>query len=120
LSGARVACANDRARRSYRFVLRRRVDFARVNAAALSVLPALLGRWLPGGRQEGVEYVALNPRRADRSLGSFRINTVSGAWADFALTDARGRDVVSLAAYLGTMGQAEAARALSRVLGLPT
>ena len=54
----------------------RRIDFARVNAAALSRLPALLALWLPNGRREGIEYVALNPCRDDRALGSFRINYV--------------------------------------------
>jgi hypothetical protein len=50
------------------------VDFARVNRAALAVIPWLLDRWLPGGRAEGTEYVALNPRRRDQRPGSFRIN----------------------------------------------
>jgi hypothetical protein len=38
----------------------------------------LLDRWLPGGRREGREYVARNPRRADRTAGSFRINITTG------------------------------------------
>jgi hypothetical protein len=94
------------------------IDFGRVNHAALCVLPRLLERWLPGGRIQGAEYVALNPRRADRRPGSFRINTRSGRWADFAVADARGGDVVSLAAYLGGIGQAEAASRLAAMLGI--
>jgi hypothetical protein len=89
-----------------------------VNHAALCVLPRLLDRWLPGGRIEGAEYVALNPCRADHRPGSFRINTRTGRWADFAVTDARGGDVVSLAAYLGGIGQAEAASRLAVMLGI--
>ena len=94
------------------------IDFDRINSAALPVLPSLLGRWLPGGRREGREWVARNPRRADRSPGSFRVNMQSGKWADFATGDAGG-DPVSLAAYLAGTGQAEAARNLAFMLGIP-
>jgi hypothetical protein len=93
-----------------------RVDFDRVNAAALAALPALLSRWLPDGRWEGAEYVARNPKRADRRPGSFKINR-SGKWADFSSGD-KGGDVISLAAYLAGIGQAEAARELARALGI--
>jgi hypothetical protein len=93
------------------------IDFARINAAVLPVLPSLLSRWLPDGRQEGHEWVARNPRRADRSPGSFRINMRTGKWADFATGD-KGGDVVSLAAYLAGTGQADAARSLADMLGV--
>jgi hypothetical protein len=93
------------------------VDFERVNRAALAVLPALLARWLPDGRRVAGEWVARNPRRADRSPGSFKISLRSGRWADFA-TGERGGDVVSLAAYLAGMGQADAARELARALAI--
>jgi hypothetical protein len=96
---------------------RRPIDFSRVNRAALAILPVLLKRWLPGGRIEGAEYVALNPRRADRHLGSFRINTRTGRWADFATGD-RGGDPVSLVAFLAATGQAAAARRLWTMLEL--
>ena len=92
-----------------------RIDFAAVNRAALAALPALLQRWLPDGRQVGREYLARNPRRADKRAGSFKVNTRTGRWADFATGDAGG-DVVSLAAYLGGTGQAEAARSLADML----
>ncbi len=94
-----------------------RIDFAAVNRAALAALPALLRRWLPDGRQVGREYLARNPRRADKRAGSFKVNTRTGRWADFATGDAGG-DVVSLAAYLSGAGQAEAARALADMLGV--
>jgi hypothetical protein len=93
------------------------IDFARVNDAALGALPSLLVRWLPDGRREGAEWVARNPRRADRHPGSFRINMTTGKWADFATGD-RGGDVVSLAAFLAGIGQAEAARNLADMLGV--
>jgi hypothetical protein len=95
----------------------RRIDFDAVNAAARAALPALLRRWLPDGKQMGREYVAKNPTRADRRLGSFKVNLNTGKWADFASGDSGG-DVVSLAAYLSDTGQGEAARRLADMLGL--
>ena len=97
---------------------RRPADFRRINRAGLARLPDLLARWLPGGRIEGTEYVALNPRRADHQPGSFKINLATGQWADFAVAGARGGDVVSLAAYLGDIGQTEAAERLAAMLGI--
>lgn len=94
-----------------------KLDFERINAAALPVLPALAARWLPDGRREGHEWVARNPRRADRKPGSFRVNLNSGKWADFATND-RGGDVISLAAFLSGVGQADAARELAKMLGV--
>jgi hypothetical protein len=95
-----------------------RIDFARINRAALLVFSQLLERWLPGGRAEGAEYVALNPRRRDHRPGSFRVNMRSGRWADFAIAHARGGDVVSPATYLRDIRQVEAARRLAVMLGL--
>jgi hypothetical protein len=92
-------------------------DFEKINAAALAAFPAVLSRLLPGGKTIGREFVALNPRRADRQLGSFRINRYSGRWADFATGD-KGGDPVSLVAYLTDVSQGEAARLLARMLGL--
>lgn len=94
-----------------------RIDFPKVNAAAVRALPGLLARWLPGGSRRGNEYVVLNPRRADKRAGSFRVNVSSGKWADFA-TDDKGRDVVSLYAYLKGIGQAQAAIAIGRAIGI--
>ena len=95
-------------------------NFAAVNAAALGRLPALCAHWLPDGRREGREWVALNPRRADRHAGSFKVNLQTGRWADFAPPDARGGDPVSLAAYLSGLSQSEAARKLAGMLGVPS
>jgi hypothetical protein len=94
-----------------------RLDFTTINATALRELPALLARWLPDGRAEGREWTARNPRRADRHLGSFRVNMITGRWSDFATGD-RGGDAVSLAAYLFNTTQGEAARRLAAMLGV--
>jgi hypothetical protein len=98
----------------------RSIDFDRINAQALLCFEAVCRRLLPNGRREGNEYVALNPRRADRHRGSFRINLANGRWADFALADksARGGDPISLVAYLRNIKQYEAARGLMRMLGM--
>ena len=95
-----------------------RIDFDGTNGAALANARDILRRWLPDGRVEGYEYVALNPRRADRRHGSFKVNLQTGKWGDFA-TGARGGDLVSLAAYLAGVGQGEAARQLADMLGIP-
>jgi hypothetical protein len=94
-----------------------RIDFAVVNEAALAVLPAVLARILPGGKAVHREWVALNPRRADRSLGSFKVNRYNAKWCDFATGD-KGGDPVSLVAYLHGVSQGEAARLLAQMLGL--
>jgi hypothetical protein len=56
-------------------------------------------RLLPNGKLENHEYVAINPTRIDKRLGSFRTNTVSGKWSDFATGD-KGGDLISLYAYI--------------------
>ena len=96
---------------------RRPIRYATIASAALAALPALLQRWLPDGRKEGDEYVALNPTRADRHLGSFRVNLRTGRWADFATGD-KGGDPVSLAAYLFGLRQPEAAERLAADFGV--
>jgi hypothetical protein len=95
-----------------------RIDFATINRAALSVAETLLRRWLPDGERHGDEWVARNPKRGDRSAGSFSVNLETGKWADFAVAGARGGDLVSLAAYLSGLSQAEAARRLAAALGI--
>lgn len=94
-----------------------RIDFAGVNAACLARLPALLAVWLPGGRLQGREWVACNPVRSDRRPGSFKVNTMTGRWADFATGD-RGGDPVSLYAYLNGLKQGEAANDLQTKWGM--
>jgi len=97
--------------------MNKRVNFAAVNAVALRALPLILSRWLPDGKRLGREFVARNPTRADRSIGSFSINLVTGKWSDFA-TNHSGGDPVSLAAYLFGLSQVDAARRLADMLGI--
>jgi hypothetical protein len=94
-----------------------RIDFYRINAEALVCLDAICRRLLPGGRREGREYLARNPRRDDRRPGSFKINLKSGVWCDFSSGD-KGSDPVSLVAFIEDCKQGEAALKLARMLGL--
>jgi putative DNA primase/helicase len=97
----------------------RSIDFKGIAAAALASARSLLPEWLPGGRFESREYVALNPTRNDRSLGSFKINWQTGEWSDFAdPSAAKGGDLISLFAYTNNLGQGEAARQIAEKLGI--
>jgi putative DNA primase/helicase len=95
-----------------------RIDFKSIASAALSRAEILISAWLPGGRNDGKEYIALNPTRGDKTPGSFRINIGTGSWADFAGTaDDRGRDLISLYRYINGCSMADAARAVSEACG---
>ncbi len=95
----------------------RRIDFAFVNAVAARNADAIVRRWLPDGRKAGAEWVSRNPARDDRRPGSFKVNLNTGRWADFSTGD-RGGDLVSLAAFLFRMNQADAARNVAEMLGI--
>ncbi len=94
-----------------------RIDFERVNAAALRNSDAVVRGLLPDGRRDGAEWVARNPLRNDRKPGSFKVNLVTGKWGDFATND-RGGDLVSLAAFVASLPQREAAIRLAECLGV--
>jgi hypothetical protein len=67
---------------------------------------------LPEGEVHGNSYVALNPTRADKNLGSFRIDLLTGKWIDFATYDCGG-DIISLYAYVKGLSQYQAAEVLA-------
>ena len=94
-----------------------RIDFERVNRSALARAVAVVRGLLPEGRLEGHEYVARNPLRSDRRLGSFKVNVSTGRWADFATGDGGG-DLVSLAAFVSGLPQREAAIRLAESMGV--
>lgn len=95
----------------------RHIAFKRIASDALDHIDAILARWLPDGQLQSEEYVVRNPTRADKQPGSFSINVRRGCWADFATGD-RGGDLISLAAYLFQLSQAEAAVRLATLLGV--
>jgi hypothetical protein len=112
--------AASKTRKPHSFNNTSKINFEAINAAAVQSLPLLLARWLPGGKRIGKEYISLNPTRADRKPGSFKVVMVgrrAGVWADFATGD-RGGDLISLAAYLFGLRQGEAARKLGEMLGV--
>jgi hypothetical protein len=92
-------------------------SFALLRQTSLTRLPSLVQVWLPQGRQQGQEWVALTPRRQDSRPGSFKVNLRTGRWTDFATGD-KGGDAVSLLAYLRGLSQAEAAQLLACELGV--
>ena len=100
-----------------RFRRRISIDFAAINREALPLLPAILQRLLPNGRREGHEYVALNPRRGDRQLGSFKINLRTG---DGPTSRATTRAVIPSrwSHSSKTASRARPRRKLARMLGL--
>lgn len=94
----------------------KRIDFAALHRQALPYLPAILRRMLPDGQVKGSEYIARNPKRADHNLGSFKINLLTGRWADFAI-GISGGDVASLVAYVLGISQSDAAAWVLRIIG---
>jgi hypothetical protein len=96
---------------------RHSVDFDRINAEALLCFEAVCRRLLAHGRRDGHEFLALNPHRDDRHLGSFKINLRTGVWSDFSSGD-KGSDPVSLVAFIEDCKQGEAALKLALMLGL--
>jgi hypothetical protein len=95
----------------------RRIAFRRIADAATQRAETIVQRWLPDGKREGTEWVALNPTRSDSRKGSFKVNLKSGKWGDFATGD-RGGDLISLAAYIHHLDQAEAARRIAEMVGI--
>jgi hypothetical protein len=93
------------------------IAFERLARQAADRAETIVTRWLPDGRREGFEWVARNPRRADRKAGSFKVNLRTGRWGDFATGD-KGGDLISLAAYLFDLDQGEAARRVADMLGV--
>jgi hypothetical protein len=95
------------------------IDFKAINAAARTSYRALLPELLPGGKFRGPEYVCTNPRRDDKSPGSFKINFVkNGVWKDFASGEG-GSDFISLVSHVKSCSQGDAARRLAERLQVP-
>lgn len=94
-----------------------KLNFARIDQEALRYSLAILQRWLPNGRIDRQEYIALNPTRHDRKLGSFRINVTNGLWSDFATGD-KGKGFISLGVYLSGNSAHDVAEMMARMLGI--
>ena len=93
-----------------------KIIYERINIAALD--DRTYEQWAPGGKVEGDDYVALNPRREDNSRNSFRISVSTGRWIDKAIENASGGDAVSLYAYLNDMSNPAACIELAKQFGI--
>ena len=93
------------------------MNYEAIANAALSRSDSIVTSLFPQGKRQGDEYVAINPKRPDKSLGSFSINLRTGKWGDFATGDSGG-DLVSLLAYRDGCSQSEAAKRLADKLGV--
>lgn len=92
-----------------------REQIQRANSFALGRIAEVLSLWLPGGRQEGQEYVCANLGGGQGR--SCKVNLATGRWADFA-TDDKGGDLVSLFAAIHGLRQSDAAQRIAEDLGI--
>ncbi len=93
------------------------VNIKQVAQSALQSSESVLSHWLPDGKRQGVEWQAINPKRADAHTGSFSVNINTGRWSDFATGD-KGGDLISLVAWLDDCSQTKAAKSLALFLGI--
>ena len=94
-----------------------RIDFDRINRAALADAERVVRAFLPEGSRSGAEWVARNPLRDDHRPGSLKVNLNTGKGADFAVGATFG-DLVGLAAYISGVDQRTAALRLADALGV--
>jgi uncharacterized protein (DUF927 family) len=91
-------------------------DIKRVAEAAKGHGEAILARWLPGGKVDvSGEYWVLNPRRADKTIGSFHVTVSTGKGFDHSSKDGFG-DYVGMVSFVQSCSQSDAADALTDFL----
>jgi hypothetical protein len=88
----------------------------KANQLLAPVIKDVIISLLPEGKIEGNSYVALNPTRTDKNLGSFRLDLSTAKWIDFANGD-KGKDIVSLCAYVKGLSQYQASQYLLKAFG---
>jgi uncharacterized protein (DUF927 family) len=93
-------------------------DIKRIADAAKGHGAAILATWLPGGKQSGKEYQALNPHRDDKHLGNLSVDVATGKGGDFATGETFG-DFVGMVAFAMQCDQSTAADALAEFLRIP-
>ena len=72
----------------------------RLDAILLPNAEQLLADWCGDIKVSGTEIIMRNPLREDGNLGSFKFNTQTAAWSDFAVPDFAGYGLVMLYAML--------------------
>ena len=91
-----------------------KIDFDRINTAAIGCLESLLTAWFPGGKREGPEFkVGSLEGEPGRSLS---ISLRSGVWKDFS-GDRGGSDLISLLAAIRGCDMGKAAIEIDEYLG---
>jgi putative DNA primase/helicase len=92
-----------------------KLDFAGLAAALLARARMLVTEWLPGGALSGREYVCADIRGGRGR--SFSVNVETGKWGDFADSELKGGDLISLYAAINGIKQGEAAKQLADLIG---
>jgi hypothetical protein len=99
----------------------RRVSFEDVKEATKGSIESVVRWLLPNGKlvDNGKEWVALNTARADKKLGSFKVNLRNkpGVWSDFAIGQSGG-DLIDLYVYLKGVDKVEAKDAIADYLSV--
>jgi hypothetical protein len=88
-----------------------------VDAQLLPHAEGLLSEWCGAIEVSGAEIIMRNPLRDDQNLGSFKFNTQTAAWADFATDDFKGYGLTALYCQLHKVPLHEAITALKAVTG---
>ena len=88
-----------------------------LDAALLPQAEAVLSRLIGSVELKGRELLMLNEERGDNSLGSFKFNIDTGAWADFAAGDMRGHGIVGLVSKYFTLSTQAAITKIREELG---
>jgi hypothetical protein len=90
--------------------------FKELAALLLEDADEFLHELLPGGRMVGAEYCCSSIDGGDGN--SFKVNTKTGKWSEFAGDDMKGGDLISLYATKKRLSQTQAAKQLCRDLNV--
>lgn len=91
------------------------MDFKQLNATLLASIRTIIFDLVPGGKSDGNEYKSGSIYGG--SGDSFSINLNTGKWSDFAESNHRGGDLISLYAMIHNLKQFEAAKQLAEKIG---
>lgn len=93
------------------------LDFEGLAEFLLHKINQFLPSWLPGGKIVGREYVCGGIRGGPGD--SFKVNTQTGRWAEFASDNVKGGDMISLFAAIHGIDQGESAKRLAGQFNFP-
>ncbi|MDY0037964.1 MAG: AAA family ATPase [Zoogloea oleivorans] len=92
-----------------------KIDFEKIKAVSENNIESILGRWLPGGRMNGREYVCGGTDGGRGESCSTNVNTCVGS--DFATGEKWG-DAIELVSVVEQCSMADAAKKLQSFLGI--